>query len=365
MKPLSCEVGLYRIPCRRILENSARRFSEYEFVIVKLSFSNGIDGVGWTYTQGEGGSSIMHLIDDYFAKELISSGISDPDSLYEHVLSKTYSFGLEGLARLAYAALDLAVWDANAKSSGLPLYVMLGGSRDAKVRVYRSAIDLNYTQDELVSECSQYKKEGFTAFKIKVGKPDFNEDLERVAAVKKAIGSSSILMVDANRRWSVKESLGKGRELERLGVYWLEEPIDANLLDGYQYLTKKLDISIAAGESLYNRYEAAALIARRCADIIQLDVLRIGGVTEWMKMAHMAELLGLPVAPHFAEEIAVQTSCAARNAILLEHLPGCNLRDSGVLQNSFNIVNGYASPSDKPGHGIVLDWEKLRNFKMS
>src|SRR2546426_373113 len=110
MIPISCRAALYKIPCRRILENSTERFAEYEYIVVKISFDDGTEGTGWTYTQGKGGTSVLHLINDYFAKEVTAKEVSDPVGLYNLLWAATYSYGLEGPARLAYGALDVALW---------------------------------------------------------------------------------------------------------------------------------------------------------------------------------------------------------------------------------------------------------------
>ena len=365
MKPTSCEASLYRIPCRRVLQNSAEKFSSYEYVIVRVGFSDGIEGVGWTYTQGKGGTAILHLLNDYFSKVILSNGISDPKQLYDSIYSATYSYGLEGVARLAYSAVDVAFWDALAKSRELPLYLLLGGSKGNTVRAYRSAIDLNITDEEAISDIRRYKERGFGSFKIKVGRADFDEDLRRIETVKGVIGSDDVLMVDANRRWSVSEGVAKGRELERRGIFWLEEPIEAELFDGYCLLKNELNMKVAAGESLYNRSDATRLISGSCVDVIQLDILRIGGITEWMKFAQMAEVLGLPMAPHFSEEISVQALCAIRNGMFLEHLPGSNLHDSGFLLRSYSLKDGFGTPPNGAGHGIVFDFEKLEEVRQA
>ncbi|WP_338598927.1 mandelate racemase/muconate lactonizing enzyme family protein [Sulfolobus tengchongensis] len=363
MRITSVEVGLYKIPSRHIQENSIARFTAYEWTIVRLKFSNNIEGIGWTYTQGRGGSSIFHLITDYWAKELLSEGDLDPLTLNKKVWSLTYSYGLEGLSRLAYSAIDIALWDGLAKSHDLPLYEMLGGPKSPKVKAYRSAIDLNFSIEELVDDVKKFKNMGFKAFKIKVGKPNFEEDIERIKAVKEVIGSYP-LMVDVNRGWNFQDTIRRGKVLYDLGVYWLEEPIEADLLDQYKMLREKLDIPIAAGESLYNGFEQTRLIIEKCVDIVQLDVLRSGGITEWMKYAKLAESLGLPMAPHFGEEISVQVLSAIKNALFLEHLPGSNLNDSGVLKSSLKFEDGYAIPPDKAGHGIEFDWEKLSKYQV-
>ncbi|QGA68120.1 mandelate racemase/muconate lactonizing enzyme family protein [Sulfolobus sp. E11-6] len=363
MKATTIEVGLYKIPSRHAQENAIARFTAYEWIIVRIKFSNNIEGIGWTYTQGKGGSAIFHLLVDYWAKELLSENDLDPLTLNKKVWSLSYSYGLEGLSRLAYATIDIALWDALAKQSDLPLYEMLGGSKSPKVKAYRSGIDLNFSLQDLVNDIRKYKDLGFKAFKIKIGKPNFEEDIERVKAVKEVIGNYP-LMVDVNRGWNFQDTVKRGKVLYDLGVYWLEEPIEADLLDQYKLLREKLEIPIAAGESLYNKFEQTMLILEKCVDIVQLDVLRSGGVTEWMKYAQLADSLGLPMAPHFGEEISVQVLSAIKNGLFLEHLPGSNLHDSGVLKSSLTFEEGYAIPPNKPGHSIEFNWEKLSNYQI-
>jgi|BEDMetMinimDraft_2_1075160.scaffolds.fasta_scaffold03271_4 L-alanine-DL-glutamate epimerase-like enolase superfamily enzyme len=363
MKARNIEVGLYMIPSRYVQENSIAKFTAYEWIVVKLNFEKEITGIGWTYTQGRGGKAIFDLISQYWARDIISEDDLDPLSLYRKVWSLTYSYGLEGLSRLAYTAIDIALWDGIAKESDLPLYRLLGGKKNPKVKAYRSEIDLNFSLEQLVQDIKKYKEMGFKAFKIKVGKKDFREDVDRIKAVKEIINDYP-LMVDANRGWSFNEAIKKGRVLEELGVFWLEEPIEADLFEQYKQLREKLDIAIAAGESLYNGYQQMRLITEGCVDVVQLDVLRSGGITEWMKYARLAESLGLPMAPHFAEEISVQVLSAIKNAMFLEHLPGSNLHDSGLLKSSLKIEEGFAIPPDSPGHGIEFDWEKMKKYQI-
>jgi L-alanine-DL-glutamate epimerase-like enolase superfamily enzyme len=365
MRPKSFTVNLYRIPSRREQRNALETFTEYEYAVVRIDFDNGIEGIGWTYTQGRGGTAVLHLLRDYYGPALINEGISSPDELNRKASSLTYSYGLEGVSRIALSALDLALWDALSKGADYPLYLMLGGKRGSKVRAYRSEIDLNYTVEELRAECSAFREAGFTAFKIKVGKESVEEDVRRIRAVRDVIGEGSELMVDANRKWSLKEALRRGRKFQEEGVYWLEEPVEAEALEDYKVLRRSLDLRIAAGETVYNRLHALRLINEGCVDVVQFDVLRVGGITEWLKLAHTAELQGLPVAPHFGEEIAVQTLNAVPNALFLEHLRNSNLHDSGVLSSSYRLEGGFAYPPEAPGHGIQFNWEALYKYRVA
>lgn len=365
MFPEKIENHLYRVPSRTVQQNSTHTFREYEYIVTRISFSNGFEGIGYTYTQGNGGTAILKLLDDYFSKSILQDKVSTPSELRKKIWDYTYAFGLEGLSRLAYAALDTAYYDAAAKERGLPLYMYLGGEEGARIRTYRSAIDLNMSMDELRADIKKFRDQNYSVFKIKVGKEDFNEDLERLDSVREIIGDASVLMVDANRRWTLKEALQKGRELQKKGIFWLEEPVEADSLDDYAFLRERLDILIAGGESLYNGYEMEQFIKKQCADISQIDVLRAGGVHEWMRLATLAGSMGTQVAPHFTEEIAIQVLCAAGNSMFLEHLPGSNLRDSGLMKRPFEIRDGYAYPGKEPGSGIDFDWEKLEKFRVA
>lgn len=364
MHPVDIETGLYRIPSRTLQQNSTHTFREYEYIVTRINFNGGIQGIGYTYTQGTGGTAILHLINDYLSKRLINDGVGTPSGLYREMWDSTYSFGLEGISRLAYASIDLAYHDATAKNLGVPLYVYLGGDEDSRIRAYRSAIDLNMSVKELTDDIRRHKADGYRAFKIKVGREDFSEDLERLDAVRDVIGEEATLMVDANRKWGQKESLIKGRKLQEKDVYWLEEPVETDMLPAYSFLRDRLDMFVAGGESIYNSYEMEQFISNRCVDISQIDVIRAGGVREWMRLSRLAEAFGIKVAPHFAEEIAVQVLCAIDNAIFLEHLPGSNLRDSGLMKDPFRIEKGYAYPGREPGNGINFDWEKLEKFRV-
>ncbi|MDH2905123.1 MAG: mandelate racemase/muconate lactonizing enzyme family protein [Methanomassiliicoccales archaeon] len=356
--------SLYRIPSRNVQQNATHVFREYEYITTRIVFDNGIEGVGWTYTQGSGGTAILHLINDYLAPAVIRDEITSPKMLRKKVWDYTYAFGLEGLGRLAYAALDISFYDALSRERGLPLFRFLGGGEEASIRTYRSAIDLNMTTEELCRDIDNYRKEGYGSFKVKVGREDFREDLKRLEAVRSVIGPDALLMVDANRKWTLKEALSHGKELQKMGVYWLEEPIESDLLDGYAFLSDRLDLMIAGGESLYNRYEMEEFLKKKCADVSQIDVIRAGGVTEWMRLAGLAASMNIQVAPHFCEEIAIHTLCASDSALFLEHLPGSNLRDSGLLKKQFSISRGIAFPPGDPGHGVLFDWEKMEKFRV-
>jgi L-alanine-DL-glutamate epimerase-like enolase superfamily enzyme len=362
MFPVKIENHLYRIPSRSVQGNSTHIFREYEYIITKTTFNNGIEGIGYTYTQGNGGTAIIRLLEDYFCKSVINDKITAPIELRKKIWDYTYAFGLEGLSRLAYAALDTSFYDAAAKERGVPLYMYLGGNEDARIRTYRSAIDLNMSMKELTDDIRKFKNQNYSVFKIKVGKGNFKEDIERIDAVREIIGDESKLMVDANRRWSTKEAIKNGKELQKRDVFWLEEPIESDLLEDYSFLRNKLDILVAAGESLYNGFEMEHFLKMRCADISQIDVLRAGGIYEWMRLANLANSFGMNVAPHFTEEIAIQVLCATPNALFLEHLPGSNLRDSGLMKEPFEIKDGYAYPRKEPGNGIDFKWEKLEKY---
>lgn len=362
MKPRNVDVHLYRIPSRHVQQNATHTFTEYEYIIVNVNFDNGIVGTGWTYTQGRGGTSVLSLISDYLSKQLIQDGVSSITDLYRRMWDYAYSYGLEGISRLAFAALDIAFHDALSKEAEEPLWIYLGGKEDAKIRTYRSAIDLNMTNEELRRDIASFVREGYSAFKIKVGREDFSEDLERIDIVRGLIGEEALLMVDANRKWTLKEALTKGVALQEKGIFWLEEPVESDMFDDYLFLRNRLTLRIAGGESLYNRFQFRQFLLMHCADISQIDVIRAGGIHEWMKLAVLADSMGIQVSPHFSEEISLHALLAVPNALFLEHLPGSNLRDAGIIRNPFKIERGFAIPNRTPGHGVEFDTKALEKY---
>jgi L-alanine-DL-glutamate epimerase-like enolase superfamily enzyme len=200
---------------------------------------------------------------------------------------------------------------------------------------------------------------------MKVGRDDPQEDVERVAAVRRLIGPSLPLMLDANQKWTAAEAIRRVGLLKPFDPYWLEEPLLADDRAGHAHVRQATGVSMAVGETLYTRYEFADYIRAGAVDVIQADIPRVGGFTEWLKIAKLAESFNLPVAPHFMMELSVHALCGVPNGLILEDLQGGSLTDLGVLAEPIRVVNGEIAPPARPGHGIVFDPAALARYEVT
>lgn len=329
-----------------------------EFVIVWIDTSDGVAGVGFAYTVGRGGSAIKALIDDYCAPLLIGRDPTRFEQLWGSLSRDLSRVGRGGIGSPAIAAIDIAVWDLLGKLRGEPLHRMLGGARTSAT-VYASGIDAHLSPSELQERLAGVVQSGYRAVKIKVGLPQARADVERVAAAREAIGEDVLLLVDANCRWRLDEALARVASFERFGVAWVEEPLGVDDLDGHCRLRSAVEIPIAIGESLHDPEAFLRYLRADAVDVLQPDVVRVGGITPWLKIAHMAEAWGKPVAPHYLAELSIHLVCAITNGMMLEEVGGGGLAEIGLARDRITISDGEAIPSSKPGHGIELESDTI------
>ena len=213
---------------------------------------------------------------------------------------------------------------------------------------------------ELVDSALASKGQGWPGVKVKIGKPRPREDLDRLSAVREAVGPAFDIMVDANQSMTYAEARRRAHLLEDLDLYWLEEPLPAEDLGGHVHLAATTSIPIAVGESIYSLSHFREYLAAGAAGIVQPDAARLGGITPWLKVAHLAEAFNVKVAPHFLMELHVSLAAAVPNAIYLEHIP--QLRQ--ITRSEIQIVNGQALAPESPGVGIDWDREAIAKLRI-
>jgi L-alanine-DL-glutamate epimerase-like enolase superfamily enzyme len=257
-------------------------------------------------------------------------------------------------------AIDIAVWDLLGKIHQRPLHILLGGARES-IATYISEIRLGAeeTVDELLGRIDGYRADGYSTVKIKIGRKDFAEDLDRMHRVKRALGASGVLLVDLNQKWTVAEAVANAAKIDEVGLGWVEEPILYHDLEGYAALKRVMRTPVACGESLFGHEQVLQYLRAGAVDIVQADVAFVGGITEWRKIAHLAAAFGKAVAPHFMMELSAQVLCGVPNAFMLENVVGGSLVELGIAEPSVHIRNGIGRPSAEPGHGIVFDGAEL------
>lgn len=281
------------------------------------------------------------------------------EQLWEAMWWRLHYVGRGGIASFAISAVDIALWDLKAKLAAESLWRLLGGS-DPRVRVYAGGIDLELPLDGLREQTEANLRRGFRAIKMKVGRERLREDVARVAAVRDWIGPDTPLMVDANMRWTVEQAIRASQAFAEYDVYWLEEPTIPDDVDGHRRIAAEGRLPVAAGENLHTIYEFQKLIAAQGVSFPEPDMSNIGGVTGWMKVAHLAEAHNLPVTSHGVHDLHVQLLAAVPNASYLE-VHGFSLER--YLEHPFEISEGVTVAPSRPGHGVELKWKVLEEHR--
>lgn len=266
--------------------------------IVEIETADGIVGWGECY----GPSQVARAyIESQYAPRIIGRDPFDVEVIWEDLYNRIKDYGNKGMAISALSGIDIALWDIIGKSCGKPVHKLIGGAYRTEVQSYATGlyfIDMDRLIEEAVEEAQGYVAEGFTAVKMKIGLGSPKLDLERVRAVREAVGGDVRLMVDANHCFTVPAAIRLGRELEKLDVEWFEEPISPEDLDGYVEVTRALDMAVAGGENEFTRWGFRDIVARKAMDIVQPDVCAAGGISECRKIAALAAAHGVECVPH-------------------------------------------------------------------
>jgi L-alanine-DL-glutamate epimerase-like enolase superfamily enzyme len=323
---------------------------------VHIETQCGAEGLGYTYTVGKaGGSAVLAMLRDDLAPSLVGRDPRRTARLWQEMWWRLHYVGRGGIASFAISAVDVALWDLKARLAGEPLWRFLGGHAN-RAQVYAGGIDLGLSLDQLARQTEESLGRGYRAVKMKVGRDRLAEDLERVAAMRRLLGPDIPLMVDANMRWTVDQAIRASRALAEYDVYWLEEPTIPDDVDGHRRIESEGPLPVATGENLHTIYEFQKIIASGGVSFPEPDLSNIGGVTGWLKVAHLAEAHNLPVTTHGVHDLHVHLLAAVPNASYLEaHGFGLDT----YIREPLKIEDGWAIAPDRPGHGIEFDWEAL------
>lgn len=329
------------------LEDHTLPIDAIDVVVCEIDSTNGMHGLGYTYTLSHGGGAVYALLVDEIAPMLIGRSVDRPEPVWHALWRRMLRYGRGGVVSVALAAADVALWDACARGAEMPLYRYLGAHRES-VPVYGSSIDLGYSQETLLETVRNWKRRGFGAVKIKVGRT-LSDDLVRLAAVREVLGADTELMVDANNGWDLPEASRRIDAMAPFNLTWVEEPLMPDDISGHTRLQQHAGTPIAAGETLFSAAEFARYLDAGAISYVQADVGRVGGITPWLAVADLAAAHHLPMAPHFLQDIHVHLLCAIPNVHRLEYLP---LLDA-VMETPLDVDGtGLAKPSTIPGVGV-------------
>ena len=331
------------------------------FVTLRLRTDDGIEGVGY------GGFVPLAMLKtlEEAIDALVELAIGDDPMMVEAIAAKLLAAGgagaPAGMVTRAVAAVDVALWDIKGKALGQPVYQLLGGYRD-RVPSYASGfLWRTYDAQALAETGARLVAEGFRAMKFRMGDEETAAaEVKRMQALREAVGDDVDIMVDINQGWDVNRSIQVGREMERCNLYWLEDPVDHQDYDGLARIADALDTPIAAGEYHYGMAPFRHMFERRSVDIAMIDLLRAGGITPWMKIAHLAEAYNLPVVSHLAPEILAHCVAAIPNGLVVEHMPW----SLPLFQQELLVENGDILLSDAPGFGLDFDERAMKRFSV-
>ena len=335
--------------------DAIQSFVAQETPIVRLTCDDGAQGTGYSYTIGTGGSSVVALLRDHLAPLLLGEDPDEIERLWKRLFFHTHATAVGAITSLALAAIDTALWDLRGVRTGLPLWKLAGGAQ-RRVPTYTTEGGwLHLSRDALVDEAVAAREKGFRGTKMKVGKPHLSEDVARLDAVRSAVGDAFELMTDANQGFTVSESIRRARAFAPFGLAWLEEPLPAEDLGGHAELARTAPMPIAVGESIYATQHFREYLERDACSIVQVDCARIGGITPWLKVAHLAEAFNVAVCPPFLMELHVSLSAAVPNGAWVEYIP--QLDD--LTSSRMTLRDGYAIPPDEPGLGLAWDFAAI------
>jgi D-arabinonate dehydratase len=346
----------YRWPRHKPISNGLHTYTHSGLDLVKIETDEGITGIGLG-----GGGLIGHATIEHLKKQLIGEDPIDVERLW-HKMWIPKLIGRRGLTTRAISALDIGLWDIRGKVAGLPLYKLLGGFRDRVPTYiaggyYEEGKGLRELQQEMYDNIAM----GAKAIKMKVGAVPIREDVERVKAVREAIGPDVKLLVDANCAYRYYQAIQFAKRIEEYDIYWFEEPVQPDDYEGHRKLAEATSIPIATGENEYTRYGFRDLIAHNAAAILNADAKVLGGVTEFMKVVALAQANDLDIAPHGSQDIHIHLVAAIANGLILEFY-----RDSvdpmwGKTYKETLRLNddGTVSPPNVPGIGAEPNYEAL------
>jgi L-alanine-DL-glutamate epimerase-like enolase superfamily enzyme len=337
------------------IADSTHSITHWGVVGAKITTQDGLEGFGFTGTHAHlpGDHLITQCIATCHAPLLVGEDANDVQRLWLKLARNPALqwIGRAGITTLSHAAIDLALWDLKAKAAGVPLWKLLGGQVHAKVRAYNTDIGwLSIADDKLVEGAQRAVDQGFTGIKIKVGST-VERDLRRLAAVRRAIGPDVTLAIDGNGKWDLPTCLRFCRAAEEHDVFWFEEPLWHDDVQGHAELAHATRIPVALGEQLYTQDAFAEFFRQRAIHWVQPDVTRMGGLTEVIRVCETAHSLRLPVAPHAGDmsQVHVHLSYAHPACQVLEYIPW--IKD--CFTDPAEVVDGHCRLPQQPGAGTT------------
>jgi L-alanine-DL-glutamate epimerase-like enolase superfamily enzyme len=332
----------------------------YDFVTLEIGTDAGIEGVGVTFFGGALTGALKAAVD---ALGALAVGMDPrkPEQVQQALAAAALSAGPGGIYMLALSAIDIALWDIKGKACGLPVSTLLGGLRQSVPTYASGALMRPFPQDVMERSAARLKERGFRQMKMQLALPGHTSpdiEIARARAVRAAMGPDIDLMCDINQRWDVRQAISIGSRLEDVRFFWLEDVTACDDFKGLAKVADALATPLAGGEYLYGLAPFRHMMEAGSVDIPMIDVLRAGGITQWMKIAAMAEAFSLPVVSHLLPEIHVHMIAAIPNGLTVEYMPwSCRLFEEVPVPK-----DGMLAVPDRPGLGLTFNREVIKRY---
>jgi mandelate racemase len=354
----SVTIRAVSIPMRRPIVAKVGTFQDWPFILIDVKTKEGIVGRAYLEPYLKNavryiGPAIEDLAESFKGRQLA------PLDIYRDVIGSLHLLGRQGVSVIAAAGLDMAIWDALAQAAGLPLCELLGGTV-GKVRTYNTNGLWLLPLDRLAREAEELVAEGnFSAIKIRLGREKLDDDLKALALVRGAIGDEVKLMCDFNQGQTLQEAIWRLHALDDHGLVWFEEPVVFDNFAQSAQLARELKTPVSIGENIYGPRSFYDAVRADAADLYMPDLMRIGGVTGWMRAAAIAGAAGHPLSSHLYPEVSAHLLRVSESADWLEY------RDWGnpIIAEPFEVVDGHAIVPNRPGNGI--EWNEAAVAKYS
>jgi len=364
---VSVEARTVHIPLRQATAFARRQVTSRDYSLVRIRTEDGVEGIGHCYAGHSGGNVVTTAVREMLAPMLIGADSHATEMLWKNMYQEVLLHGRVGSVMRALSILDNALWDRNARAANLPLYKYLGAAYEDTVPAYASG---GYylegkTPAMLGQEMASYVALGLNAVKMKVGRGDPRSEEARIEAARKAIGPDVLLMLDANNAWSdVPTALRYAERFAPYDPYWIEEPFSPDQIDNHAKLAALISIPVATGEIEAGRWRFKELLDKQAASILQADAAVCGGITEFRRIAALADAYGVTMCPHWFHDLHVHLVAASPNGQFVEYFPdGKVFNFCEIIDRQLEVRNGGLALPAGPGLGYLFDEKSIARFE--